>query len=111
VVDNYGDAAVCWRLASGLAALPGRPRVRLWIDEPGVLHELVPAIDPHEPRQLHGGVVVCRLVEEPHFGAPADVAVDAFGGGLPEVYAKAKAGRGAGRSLWIVLEYLSAEPW
>ena len=31
VVDNYGDAAVCWRLARQLADEHGA-RVRLWID-------------------------------------------------------------------------------
>jgi uncharacterized repeat protein (TIGR03837 family) len=110
VVDNFGDAAVCWRLACGLAALPSRPRVRLWIDEPQVLHALVPPIDPNVAQQTHAGVEVWRLVEEPYFGAPADVAVDGFGGGLPEVYAHAMVER-VPRSLWIVLEYLSAEAW
>jgi uncharacterized repeat protein (TIGR03837 family) len=103
VVDNYGDAAVCWRLARALARSGA---VRLWIDEPDVLHRLVPAVRPDVGQQNVDGVDVCRWVDEPFFGQPADVAVDAFGGGLPEVYAHAME-----RSLWIVLEYLSAESW
>ena len=56
------------------------------------------------------GVEVCHWVEGADFGPPADVAVDAFGGGLPDEYASAMAAR-SGKSLWIVLEYLSAESW
>ena len=36
VIDNYGDAGVCWRLAAGLAKRG--QRVRLWIDQPDCLH-------------------------------------------------------------------------
>ena len=110
VVDNFGDAAVCWRLARALVALPATQQVRLWIDELEVLHALVPEIAPGVAQQSYAAVEVCRLVEEPCFGAPADVAVDGFGGGLPEVYAEAMVER-VPRPLWIVLEYLSAEPW
>lgn len=35
VIDNYGDAGVCWRLASNLAQRG--ERVRLWIDDPAPL--------------------------------------------------------------------------
>ena len=46
------------------------------------------------------------------FGVPADVAVDAFGGGLPAAYEEAMAGaQDRARPLCIVLEYLSAETW
>ena len=41
VVDNYGDAAVCWRLARQLAADHGW-RVRLWIDDLAPLYRLLP---------------------------------------------------------------------
>lgn len=114
VVDNYGDAAVCWRLARALARLHAAPRVRLWIDEPDVLHVLVPDADPDGAQQTPARVEVHRLDERPLFGTPADVAVDAFGGGLPEVYAEAMVARSVDEhrgSLWIVLEYLSAEHW
>ncbi|THJ35649.1 elongation factor P maturation arginine rhamnosyltransferase EarP [Lampropedia aestuarii] len=35
VIDNYGDAGVCWRLADNLAQRG--ERVRLWIDDPAPL--------------------------------------------------------------------------
>lgn len=109
VVDNFGDAAFGWRLARQLANEHGA-RVRLWIDDPATLARLVPAVDPAFERQTVEGVAVCRWEETTEFGAPADVVIDAFGGGLPERYAEAMAAR-TPRSLWIVTEYLSAEPW
>ena len=92
VVDNYGDAAVCWRLAQQLAAGHGMP-VRLWIDNLEVLHALCPDIAPGRPRQEVAGVGVCRWTPSADFGTPADIVVDGFGGGLPEPYAESMARR------------------
>jgi uncharacterized repeat protein (TIGR03837 family) len=116
VIDNFGDAAVCWRLACALATGSaagdtGNPAcVRLWIDDLAALHALNPEIAIDSPRQSLAGVEVCHWVDGADFGLPADVAVDAFGGGLPDDYANAMVARSP-KSLWIVLEYLSAEPW
>lgn len=121
VIDNFGDAAVCWRLArtlaqgnagdEGDAGNAGNPaRTRLWIDDLGALHALQPEVLIDSPRQSLAGVEVCHWVDGADFGTPADIAVDAFGGGLPDEYASAMAAR-SGKSLWIVLEYLSAESW
>lgn len=109
VVDNYGDAAVCWRLAQQLATGHGTP-VRLWIDDLEVLHELCPDIVSESSRQFVAGVEVCRWTRNGNFGAPADIVVDGFGGGLPDPYVEAMARRSP-PTLWIVLEYLSAESW
>lgn len=109
VVDNFGDAAVCWRLAQQLA-LEHAGRVRLFIDDAAPLAALCPGVAPAlETQQVHG-VEVRRWYAGTSVGTPADVAVDAFGCGLPEAYAEAMAAR-TPRSLWIVLEYLSAESW
>ena len=40
VIDNLGDAGVCWRLAADLAARG--QAVRLWIDEPAPLGPIAP---------------------------------------------------------------------
>lgn len=109
VVDNFGDAAVCWRLAQQLAG-EHAGRVRLWIDDPAPLAALCPALVPAQAAQVVNGVEVRHWRADTAFGVPADVAVDAFGCGLPDAYAEAMAAR-TPRSLWIVLEYLSAEPW
>lgn len=110
VVDNYGDAAVCWRLARALQLEQGF-RVRLVIDRVEVLAALQPAVDPALDIQAVDGVTVERAA--PGGGsatAAAAVVIDAFGGGLPDGYAQALA-RHQPPGLWTVLEYLSAEPW
>lgn len=107
VVDNYGDAGVCWRLARQLVAQAGW-QVRLTIDRPdlpmrfgarpgdGVRIEDWPAETPALP------------------GATAlpgdDILIGAFGCEPPPATRAALAG-GAPRPLWVHLEYLSAEPW
>jgi uncharacterized repeat protein (TIGR03837 family) len=109
VVDNFGDAAVCWRLAQQLAAEHGG-RVRLWIDDPAPLAALCPDIVAGRETQSVFGVEVRHWRPDAPSGNPADVVIDAFGCGLPDAYAEAMAVREP-RSLWIILEYLSAEPW
>ena len=109
VVDNYGDAAVCWRLARSLASEQGF-RVRLWIDRPEVLAALRPALDPGLDVQRLDAVEVRRSPPPADEVDLPDIAIDAFGGGLPDGYASALAARRP-RALWIVLEYLTAERW
>jgi uncharacterized repeat protein (TIGR03837 family) len=109
VVDNFGDAAVCWRLAQQLAAEHGG-RVRLWIDDLAPLARLCPEIAAGQPSQVVSGVEILRWTADASFGVPADIAIDAFGGGLPESYVESMAVRSP-HPVWIILEYLSAEPW
>lgn len=105
VVDNFGDAGVCWRLAADLAARG--QRVRLVIDDPAPLAWMAPG--------LTAGVQVQRWPGMPWApGQPVpDVVVEAFGCDPPasaigEMQRWAAAGRAP---VWINLEYLSAEPW
>lgn len=109
VVDNYGDAAVSWRLARQLAAEHGFP-VRLWIDDLATLHHLWPAVDPAPDRQRCCGVEVRRWTSPFPETEPADVVIEAFGCRLPEAYLEAMAAR-APQPVWVNLEYLSAEDW
>lgn len=108
VVDNYGDAGVCWRLARMLARVHGCA-VTLWIDELPGLARIAPGIDPQRAHQTQDGVRVRRLAD-PFVGAfdAAAVVVEAFGCGLPDPYVDAMERR---HSRWITLEYLSAESW
>ena len=108
VVDNYGDAAVCWRLAQDLARDHGT--VRMFIDEPGALQALRPEVDASLEAQTVEGVDLRRWDESTAWGIPADILVEGFGCGTPGTYLDAKA-RARPGSLWIVLEYLSAEAW
>ena len=108
VVDNHGDAGVCWRLAADLASR-GRT-VRLWIDDARALSWMAP--------QGQAGITVhpwpdtdavLPLLE----AEPAQVVIEAFGCGLPEVALQAMAHehQRSAAPVWINLEYLSAEPY
>jgi uncharacterized repeat protein (TIGR03837 family) len=105
VVDNYGDAGVCWRLAADLA---GRgDAVRLFIDDAAPLAFMAP-----------GGMAGVSVLPWPgpgnvHSdpGEPGDVVVEAFGCDLPALAVDGllRAHAADRTSVWINLEYLSAE--
>jgi uncharacterized repeat protein (TIGR03837 family) len=106
VVDNFGDAGVCWRLARQLAAEFGW-QVRLWIDDPAPLQRMAP--------DLAAGPVDVRIWPTawpvPWLAADcADVVIEAFACDPPLPYVEAMATR-ARAPVWLNLEYLSAEPW
>jgi uncharacterized repeat protein (TIGR03837 family) len=107
VVDNYGDAGVCWRLARRLTRMGGA--VRLWIDDLATLERLHPDVT-RAAIQSVAGIEIRALRDELLATAPAQIVIEAFGCGLPEAFALAMAYRRPA-SLWIVLEYLSAESW
>lgn len=109
VVDNYGDAGVCWRLARQLASEHGLD-VTLWQDDLAPLARIVPTVDKERGAQHAMGVTIRRWAEPFVESEPADVVVEAFGCGLPEPYVAAMAGRSIA-PVWFVLEYLSAEGW
>lgn len=109
VVDNYGDAGVCWRLARQLAAEHAID-VTLWIDRLATLARFEPSIDPRQAAQSAARVRVQELDDAAPAPALADVVVEGFGCGLPARYLEAMAAAATPAS-WINLEYLSAEPW
>jgi uncharacterized repeat protein (TIGR03837 family) len=109
VVDNYGDVGVCWRLARALAGRPGAS-VRVWIDDLASLRMLVPGVELDTAVQRLSGIDVHRWTADFPTVDPAEVCVEGFGSGVPERYVEAMAARRPS-ALWIVLEYLSAEPW
>lgn len=108
VVDNFGDAGVCWRLARQLATEYGA-RVRLWIDDLASLTMLNPQVQNVEHQRVDD-VEILKWTERKPDSQPTDVVVEAFACGLPEAYVRDMA-RAAHPPLWIVLEYLSAESW
>ncbi|MCC6197631.1 MAG: elongation factor P maturation arginine rhamnosyltransferase EarP [Burkholderiales bacterium] len=110
IVDNFGDAGVCWRLARQLAHEHGLA-VTLWIDDVASLARFVPELARDGADQAAAGIRVRRLDAAFTVDAPLpDVVIEAFGCGLPDPFADAMA-RAARPPVWIVLEYLSAEPW
>lgn len=106
VVDNYGDAGVCWRLARQLAGEQGW-RVRLWIDDLAPLTLLDPAVDG-EDRQRVEAIEIRHWTADFPAVAPADVVIEAFACELPAGYLATMAQT---RPVWVNLEYLSAEDW
>jgi uncharacterized repeat protein (TIGR03837 family) len=113
VVDNYGDAGVCWRLARQLASEHGW-RVRLWIDDPAPLDRLAPdrAARPVEvaPWPAAGAAFGDMLTTTAPAAAIPDIVIEAFACEPPESYLAAMARR-APPPVWLNLEYLTAETW
>jgi uncharacterized repeat protein (TIGR03837 family) len=100
VIDNLGDAGVCWRLARQLAVEHGW-RVRLFIDDPSPIEGFAPGQAVVEVRRWEGDFSEV---------APADVVIEAFACALPQHYVEAMRARRR-PPVWLNLEYLSAEDW
>lgn len=109
VVDNYGDAGVCWRLARQLAAEHGIAP-RLWIDKPATLARLAPPLDAAREQQELAGVEVRRWAHPLPDVEPGAVVLETFGCDVPAPFATRMA-RTVPPPVWINLEHLTAEDW
>lgn len=109
VVDNYGDAGVCWRLARQLAAEHGI-HPRLWMDDLRALQKLCPDVDLQAATQTHSGVEVRHWKDASEEPNPGAVVIEAFGCRLPDAFEALMAAMHT-TPCWINLEYLSAEDW
>lgn len=109
VIDNYGDAGVCWRLAANLAQRG--QKVRLWIDDPACLHWMAP--EGMTGVEVHHWLAPLDAASLPSMAG--DVLVEAFGCTLEDsVQAWWNTTHPAGSTqagLWLNLEYLTAESW
>ena len=110
VVDNLGDAAICWRLARQLAN-EYCLTVRLWIDQPQALSRLVPGAHPGQVQDRVS--IECWHDDDPRLSLTeseqlADVVIAGFACELPAGYRRAMT---AHRPVWINLDYLSAQAW
>jgi len=99
IVDNFGDIGVCWRLARQLS-VEHHLSVRLFVDDIQSANAIIPADS--------GGVEVIHWTDALPYSQAADVVIEAFACNLPERVIAAMVAR---RSVWIDLEYLSAEDW
>lgn len=103
VIDNHGDAGVCWRLAAMLAARG--ERVRIWIDDDSALTWMAPGgANGVEVRAWPSSDDAAAAV------TPAEVVIEAFGCELPAAFIAAMA-RCRPAPTWVNLEYLSAEAY
>ena len=109
IVDNYGDAGVCWRLARSLTSLHGQD-VRIFCDDLPTLNLLASGVDPEIKRRIDIQPWEASHHNSRHPVETPDVVIEAFGCNLPERYL-------AGlliapkKPIIINLEYLTAEPW
>jgi uncharacterized repeat protein (TIGR03837 family) len=103
VIDNFGDIGVCWRLAADLAQRGCQ--VRLWVDDGQALAWMAPQGAP--------GVTVHAWPSQAPTGGAGDVVIEAFGCEIPAAFQQALAERAQRQrpSVWINLEYLSAEDY
>ena len=108
VVDNLGDIGVMWRLARQLSAEKGW-QVRLWVDQLSSLATMEPSINSEQARQVCQNIEVC-LWPDPWLPIkPRPIAIAGFSCDLPTDYLEQLATDN--KSIWLQLEYLSAEHW
>ena len=108
VIDNYGDIGVCWRLARQLKHMSAQHQVRLWVDDLESFARIEPTVNPVAAVQSVAGVDIVHWTQEAARLAPAKVVIEAFGCDLPARFVEDMRARD---SIWINLEYLSAENW
>ena len=126
IVDNYGDAGVCWRLARALSRLSSSSvnnvecddsRIRLFCDDLNVLNVIA-----HGDAVGHGASLGIEVLPWSAAESPAvlasvgDVVVEAFACHLPKPYIEAMVQKTSQKTspkppIWINLEYLTAEAW
>ena len=105
VIDNFGDAGVCWRLANDL--VNRGERVRLFVDQPDILAKLIGNSSTASLVDVH----VWPEDESPfNVEDVADVVIEAFACDIPSGYLHAM-NEASKPKVWINLEYLSAESW
>ncbi|RJG04171.1 elongation factor P maturation arginine rhamnosyltransferase EarP [Noviherbaspirillum sedimenti] len=112
VVDNYGDAGICWRLARQLHQEHGIA-VTLWIDDLQTLQRICPDLATNADVQQLAGVTVRHWRDQAgdfSAGDVADIVIEFFACDIPPGYIAAMAERNP-RPVWLNLEGLSAEEW
>lgn len=108
VVDNFGDIGVCWRLARQLAQHTASGPIRLWVDDLNSFARIEPKVDFRSTIQTIDGVEVVHWVEPASALVPHDIVIEAFACSPPADFIQRMKPR---NSLWLNLDYLSAEDW
>lgn len=120
VIDHFGDAGVCWRLAKELSGAPYYAEVRLWIDNLSTLQKITaqtnqkrafclssPALPGQQKLTVHPWPIKDNALAHHGYPEPHPIIIEAFAGGIPPaIHAQLTADH-----LWIVLDHLSAEGW
>ena len=109
IVDNYGDAGICWRLARSLSSLHGQ-EVRIFCNDLPTLNLLASGCDEALAHKIDLQPWEASYSNARHPVQNPDVVIEAFGCDLPERYL-AGLFIAPAKPIIINLEYLSAEPW
>lgn len=108
VIDNFGDAGVCWRLARDLQAEKGW-RIHFYINDLKTLAAIEPKVRPFEEHQEVNGIEILKWVYA-ESAYPSEVVIETFGCRIPDAFEK-KISEKKIAPIWINLEYFSAEDW
>ncbi len=113
VIDNFGDIGVTWRLVRQLQHEHDW-RIRLWVDDLNSFQRLEPRVSAAVTQHIDG-VDIIHWAHATDF-TPAPIVIATFSCDLPDQYVeniRAQHNHPTARpvSLWINLEYLSAEDW
>lgn len=112
VIDNYGDAGVCWRLSADLAERGHT--VRLWMDDASILRWLAPQPLPASVEILSWQDAQERPGELLDQALPEGL-IEAFGCEIPQPYLQHLHQHWPdaehSQPQWLNLEYLSAEDY
>lgn len=122
VIDNFGDAGVCWRLAKRFEAM--QARIRFIVRGVQTLQKLVPTLQSHDwqsgPANV-GAIEVwaweafeAKLKATPEAFEVGELVVETFGCVLPLAYEERLELAWQTRAcppFYINLDYLSAESW
>lgn len=113
VIDNFGDIGVTWRLARQLQREHGW-RIRLWVDDLNSFQRLEPRVSAAITQHVDG-IDIIHWLHSTDF-TPASIVIATFSCDLPDQYVENMRTQrnhptASTESLWINLEYLSAEDW
>lgn len=108
VVDNFGDAGVCWRMARILNKEQNW-RIRLFCSDLNTLAKIATKIDPSLPEQTVDGILVLPW-DAAQEANPSQIVLETFGCKIPDSFEN-RIALTKPAPLWINVEYLSAEAW
>ncbi len=106
IVDNFGDIGVCWRLAKQLQS-EHQLTIRLFIDDLNVAQHLIPTLDTTQNQQTIQNITIIAWHADTTFTHAAQVVIESFACELPPSYLALM----RPDTVWINVEYLSAESW
>lgn len=113
VIDNFGDIGVTWRLVRQLQREHDW-RIRLWVDDLSSFQRLEPHVSVAATQNIDG-IDIIHWPQATDF-TPAPIVIATFSCDLPNQYVENMRTQrnhqtAKPESLWINLEYLSAEDW